>query len=149
MGEDKSPYVDLGLWAGVTKHLEHVKWMKYNKSLAWMDHLKVHLKARNEVHIISGVLVCCFLNKFHFFQSQFSPRVVSHFLFTSDLFLFQLLISIYSSTSSQFCHTTDLLVSFFLHFSNISSGLLLILALIHLVSGPVREPVELICLFRS
>lgn len=122
--------------------------VKENRQIIeWLEW--VHLKARNEVHIISGFFVCCFLKKFHFSQSQFSPTVVNHFLFTSDLFLFQLLISIYSSTSSQFCHTTDLLVSFFLHFLNISSGLLLILAVIQFVSGPVRQPVELICLFRS
>lgn len=76
------------------------------------------------------------------------------FLFTSDLFIFQflhinLLFHFAGYTPSQFCHTTDLLVSFFLHFCAISPGLLLALAVIQLVSGPVRQPVELICLFRS
>lgn len=149
MGEDKLPHVDLGLLAGVSTHLEHVKWMQTDKSLAWMSSSKGLSKGQEwGPHHLWGFF-CCFSKKFHFSQSQFSPIVANHFLFTSDLFLFQLLISIYSSTSFELCHTTDLLVSFFLHFSNISSGLLLILALIQLVSGPVRQPVELICLFRS
>ncbi len=74
------------------------------------------------------------------------------FLFTSDLFIFEflhsnLLFHLVVYTLSQSCHTTDLSVSFFLHFS--TSPLLLVWAVIQLVSGPVRQPVELICLFRS
>lgn len=35
---------------------------------------------------------CCFcMKKFHFSQPQFWPTVLNHFLFTSDLFLFQFL----------------------------------------------------------
>lgn len=111
--------------------LEHVNWMEANDSLG-MNHF-IEIWKPGIMSTSSSLFFLLF------------PRIL---LLSISVFPLQS-FNLSFNTSSQFCHTTDLLVSFFFHFSNISPGLLLILVVIQLVSGPVRQPVELICLFRS
>lgn len=135
--------------------LEHVKWLEANDSLGMNGFIS---SQKSEGQVWGPHLHLCFIffpgNSTSLnFSFPLQPSIYL-FLFTSDLFIFQflrinLLFHFAVNTSSQVCYTSDLLLSFFLHFSNISPGLLLILAVIQLVSGPVRQPVELICLFRS
>lgn len=85
-------------------------------------------------------------------QSLLTPAVfnlASSLPLTFSLLSFPITVGALIPSSVLFlpCHMIDLSVSFSLHFS--TSPLLLVWAVIQLVSGPVRQPVELICLFRS
>lgn len=109
---------------------------------AWETHSQSTIPSSGSLWTISSLLNLDF---------PLQPSIYL-FLFTSDLFIFEflhtnLLLHLVVHALSQSCHTTDLSVPFFLHCS--TSPLFLVWAVIQLFSGPVRQPVELICLLRS
>lgn len=142
-------------WNGVDLKLCWIMQSKWNLviHLAWWGS-SVHrdLKATCKT---TSPCVSFWRNRIFLSLSIFPLRFSIYlFLFTPDLFIFQflhinLLFHLVVYTLSWSCHTPDLSVPFFPHFYSISPPLLLVWAVIQLVSGPVRQPVELICLFRS